>query len=93
MKKSVAAYLREQDKNMQTAIESRTAQKLFDESMSEQVIWDLMTEFVAYPQMMRTATEEEQVDEIRDYFIGMFFSQYAEGYIRQYKAVREELGL
>lgn len=93
MKKMVAEYLREQEQNMQTAIESRTAQKLFDDVFTREVIYDLMTEFVAYPQLLRTATEEEQVDEVRDYFIGMFFEQYAMSYIEQYKATRKELGL
>lgn len=79
--------LEDQDENIQTFIESRSAQKLFDEFFVE-VFWDKAKEFLAYPESLRTMDDEEQVEVLMDYALGRFLDEYGSGYIREARSRR-----
>lgn len=92
MRQAQKEYLRAELNAVQTAIESRSAQKLMD-GLTEQLD-DLMRDFVSHPSFspqLRTSDEEQELDDITDYFFGRFFEQYAKGYILRMEELRKEI--
>lgn len=89
MKKAMKAYLVEQEANIQTMVESRAMQKLWDRMVEE--FEDELREFIAYPDTLRSVSEEDMVMEITDYAFGQFVKQYGADLITMAKATEREL--
>lgn len=78
-------YIKGQQEIIQVAIESRAAQKVMDQI--EELIEDLMRQFVTHPDEVSNSQELNEVSAIEymdDYFKSRFFEQYAAGFSTQF---------
>lgn len=84
--KAQIAFLKNHDAEIQEMIESRAAQKFFDEEVFVNGFWELATGFITHPsdpeESMRTMDEEDRVELLMDYAFGRFLREYAMSFIR-----------
>ena len=95
-KRAILLYIQENESNIQTFIESRTAQKIYDDgrgtgdNMIDSIL-NASRDFLSFPDSFRTASEEDLVEAIDDYVIGRFFDQYASSAIAHMKDIDAEI--
>lgn len=95
-KKAILLYIQENDDNIQTFIESRTAQKIWDDGRGDgsniiDMIINASRDFITFPESFRTASEEDLIMSIDDYLVGRFLDEYGSSAIAHYKDIQDEL--
>jgi hypothetical protein len=93
----ILAYLKENEENIQKFIESRQAQKLFDDGTApmDNIVTAVITavrDFISFPTEVEDTPEEEDfIAAIDDFVLGRFFDEYCTGYIREARKVQLEM--
>lgn len=96
-KRIVLQYLADNEENIQTFIESRTAQKIWDDgygAMTESIVMSIIDSsrnFISFPESYRGAQEEDFIEAVDDYVIGRFLDRYASAAIAHMKDVEAEM--
>lgn len=95
-KRAILRYIQENDDNIQTFIESRQAQKIWDDGRGngDNIIDSIITasrDYLTFPDAFRTASEEDLIQSIDDYVIGRFLDEYGSSAIAHYKDIEDEI--
>lgn len=95
-KKVILEYIQENENNIQTFIESRQAQKIWDDGRGDgdNIVDSILTasrDYLTFPDSFRTASEEDLIMAIDDYVIGRFLDQYGASAIAHMKDIDAEI--
>jgi len=91
-KKAILLYIQENDSNIQTFIESRQAQKIWDDGRGDgESVVNASRDYLSFPDSFRTASEEDLIEAIDDYVIGRFLDEYGSSSIAHYKDIEDKI--